>query len=75
MTGQALVIDGGWTDLFQIGSVRGFQGVRAKGGGCIVEWRVQFLASHRSSRAAKSMVSTLVNAGLASLKARFGVAK
>jgi hypothetical protein len=48
--------------------------VQAKGRGCVVEWRAQFLASHRSSRAAKSMVSTLVNTGLASLKPRFGVA-
>jgi hypothetical protein len=49
--------------------------VLAKGRGCVVEWRAQFLASHRSTRAAKSMVSTLVKTGLASLKPRFGVAK
>jgi hypothetical protein len=49
--------------------------VRAKDRGCVVEWRAQFLASHRSNRAAKSMVSALVNTGLASLKPRFGAAK
>ena len=48
--------------------------VQAKGRGCIVEWRAQFLASNRSDRATKSLVSTLFNTGLASLKARFGVA-
>ena len=49
--------------------------VQAKGRGCIVEWRAQFLANHRSDRATKSLVSTLLNTGLASLKARFGAAK
>jgi hypothetical protein len=49
--------------------------VQAKGRGCVVEWRAQFLASHRSDRAAKSMVSTLLNTGFESLKRRFGVAK
>ena len=45
--------------------------VKPKGGGSIVSWRVQFLASHQTDRAAKAMVSTLVNMGLDSLKARF----
>ncbi len=49
--------------------------VQAKGRGCIVEWRTQFLASHRSDRATKSMVSRLLNTGLESLKPRFGIAK
>ena len=46
--------------------------VHAKGKGCVVVWRAQFLASHRSNRAAQSLVSTLVSTGLAGLKARFG---
>jgi hypothetical protein len=49
--------------------------VQPKGRGCVVEWRAQFLANHRSNRAAKSVVSTLVDRGLASLKSRFGAAR
>jgi hypothetical protein len=46
--------------------------VQAKGRGSVVAWRAQLLASHRSTRAAKSMVSTLMSTGLAGLKALFG---
>jgi hypothetical protein len=49
--------------------------VQAKGRGCVVEWRAQFLASHGSTRAAKSLVSTLFITGLEGLKRRFAVAK
>ena len=42
--------------------------------GCVVDWRAQFLANHQTDRAVKSMVSTLLNSGLESLKSRFGVA-
>ena len=48
--------------------------VKPKDGGCIVDWRVQFLANHQSDRAVKSLVSTLLKTGLESLKSRFGVA-
>jgi hypothetical protein len=48
--------------------------VKPKGSGCVVEWRAQFLANHQTDRAVKSMVSTLLNSGLESLKSRFGVA-
>jgi len=48
--------------------------VKPKGSGCVVEWRSQFLANHQTDRAVKSMVSTLLNSGLESLKSRFGVA-
>jgi hypothetical protein len=48
--------------------------VKPKGGGCVVDWRAQFLANHQTDRAVKSMVSTLLNSGLESLKSRFGVA-
>jgi hypothetical protein len=39
--------------------------VQVKGKGCIVEWRAQFLANHRSDTATKAMVSRLLNTGLA----------
>jgi hypothetical protein len=48
--------------------------VKPKGNGCVVEWRAQFLARHRSDRAVKDLVSTLFTTGLESLKSRFGVA-
>jgi hypothetical protein len=48
--------------------------VKPKDGGCVVDWRAQFLANHQSDRAVKSMVSTLLKSGLESLKSRFGVA-
>ena len=48
--------------------------VKPKHGGCVVDWRAQFLANHQTDRAVKSMVSTLLNSGLESLKSRFGVA-
>ena len=49
--------------------------VKPNGGGSVVDWRAQFLSNHQTDRAAKSMVSTLLNSGLDSLKTRFGVAK
>ena len=49
--------------------------VKPNGSGCVVDWRVQFLANHQTDRAVKSKVSTLVSTGLDSLKSRFGVAK
>jgi hypothetical protein len=49
--------------------------VKPNGSGCVAEWRVQFLANHQTDRAVKSMVSTLLNRGLDSLRSRFGVAK
>jgi hypothetical protein len=49
--------------------------VRPQGSDCVVDWRVQFLANHQTDRAVKSMVMTLLNTGLDSLKSRFGVAK
>jgi hypothetical protein len=48
--------------------------VKPNGNGCVVEWRAQFLADHRSDRAVKDLVSTLFKTGLESLKSRFGVA-
>lgn len=53
----------------------GMLDVTPKGSGCLVDWRAQFLANHQTDRAVKSMVSTLLNTGLDSLKSRFGVAK
>ena len=47
---------------------------KPKGTGCVVEWRAQLVANHQSDRAVKSMVSTLLEAGLESVKSRFGVA-
>jgi hypothetical protein len=49
--------------------------VTAKGSGCVVDWRAQFLADRQSDGAVKVMVSTLLDTGLGSLKFRFGAAK
>jgi Polyketide cyclase / dehydrase and lipid transport/Domain of unknown function (DUF4331) len=47
--------------------------VRPKGNGSVAEWRVEFLANNKSNIAVRTMVSRLVETGLGSLKARFGV--
>ncbi|HMF01263.1 MAG TPA: DUF4331 family protein [Terriglobia bacterium] len=49
--------------------------VTSKGSGCVADWRAQFLATNKTDRAVKVMVSTLFRTGLESLKPRFGVAK
>jgi hypothetical protein len=49
--------------------------VKPKDGGCIAGWRVDFLANNQPDIVVRTMVSTLIETGLASLKARFGVAK
>jgi hypothetical protein len=49
--------------------------VKPKGSGCVVDWRAQFLATDKTDRAVKVIVSTLFKTGLESLKPRFGVAK
>ena len=49
--------------------------VKPKGSGCVADWRAQFLATNKTDRAVKVMVSTLFRTGLESLKPRFGVAK
>ena len=49
--------------------------VKPKGCGCVAEWGVQFLASNQPDIVVRAMVSTLIETGLGSLKARFGVAK
>jgi hypothetical protein len=49
--------------------------VKPKGSGCIAGWRVDFLASNQPDIVVRTMVSTLIETGLGSLKARFGVAK
>jgi hypothetical protein len=48
--------------------------VKPSGSGSVVDWRVEFVAKSQTDRAAKVLVSTLLNAGLESLKSRFGVA-
>jgi len=48
--------------------------VKPNGGGSVVDWRTQFVANRQTDRAAKVLVSTLLNTGLESLKSRFGVA-
>jgi hypothetical protein len=47
--------------------------VRPKGKGSVAGWRVDFLANNLPDIAVRTMVSGLVEAGLGSLKARFGV--
>jgi hypothetical protein len=49
--------------------------VMPNGGGCVADWRVQFLANHQPDVVAKTRVSTLVKTGLESLKTRFGGTK
>jgi hypothetical protein len=46
--------------------------VTRKGGGCVAEWRAQFLAKNGTDRAVKVMVSTFFKTGLESLKSHFG---
>jgi polyketide cyclase/dehydrase/lipid transport protein/uncharacterized protein DUF4331 len=48
--------------------------VKPNGSGSVVDWRTQFVANHQTDRAAKVLVSTLLNTGLETLKSRFGVA-
>jgi polyketide cyclase/dehydrase/lipid transport protein/uncharacterized protein DUF4331 len=48
--------------------------VKPSGGGSVVDWRTEFVAKSQTDRAAKVLVSTLLNAGLESLKSRFGAA-
>jgi hypothetical protein len=45
--------------------------VTPKGSGCIVDWRVQFLADNQPDIVVRTRVSTLLKTGLASLKPRF----
>src|SRR5580704_7149940 len=49
--------------------------VKPKDGGCVAGWRVDFLANNQPDIVVRTMVSTLIETGLGSLKARFGVAK
>ena len=48
--------------------------VRPKGSGSIAGWRVEFLANNLPDIAVRTMVSTLVQTGLGSLKHRFAAA-
>jgi hypothetical protein len=50
--------------------------VKPRGGGssgCIAEWRVQFLANGQPDIVVKTLVSTLLETGVESLKTRFGI--
>jgi hypothetical protein len=49
--------------------------VKPKASGSVAEWRVDFLANNQPDIVVRTMVSALINTGLGSLKARFGVAK
>jgi hypothetical protein len=49
--------------------------VAPNGSGCIVTWRVQYLADGRPDIEVKRLVSALQKTGLESLQARFGVAQ
>ena len=49
--------------------------VTPKGSGCVVTWRVQFLANGQPDLVVKTLASTLQKTGLESLKARFGAAQ
>jgi Polyketide cyclase / dehydrase and lipid transport/Domain of unknown function (DUF4331) len=47
--------------------------VKPKANGSVAGWRVEFLANNKPNTAVRTMVSKLVETGLGSLKARFGV--
>jgi Polyketide cyclase / dehydrase and lipid transport/Domain of unknown function (DUF4331) len=49
--------------------------VKPKGSGCVVDWSAHFLATNKTDRAVKVIVTTLLKTGLESLKPRFGVVK
>ncbi|KUM27218.1 hypothetical protein AU467_02140 [Mesorhizobium loti] len=49
--------------------------VKPKGSGSVVDWRAEFLATNKTDRAVKVMVSTWFKTGLESLKPRFGAAE
>src|SRR5262249_37334054 len=47
--------------------------VKSSASGSVAEWRVEFLTNNQSNTAVRTMVSRLIETGLGSLKARFGV--
>ena len=49
--------------------------VKPKGSGSSVEWRVQYRADNQPTVAVKTVVTTLLKTGLASLKPRFGASQ
>jgi hypothetical protein len=56
-------------------SYTGTMSVTPKGAGCAVAWRVEYLADGQPSLIVKTIVGTLMKAGLEGLKARFGSPK
>jgi Polyketide cyclase / dehydrase and lipid transport/Domain of unknown function (DUF4331) len=48
--------------------------VKPKGNGCVAAWRVDFLANTQPAIAVRTMVLTLIETGLGSLKRRFAAA-
>ena len=66
-----------YTNVSGIGAVdyTGTLDVKPKGTGSSVEWRVQYLADGQPDFIVKTIVSTLLKTGLASLQARFGAQK
>ena len=47
--------------------------VKPKANGSVAEWRVEFLANNQPDITVRTIVSRLIETGLGSLKARFGV--
>jgi hypothetical protein len=47
--------------------------VKPKANGSVAEWRIEFMANNKPNSAVRTMVSRLIETGLGSLKARFGV--
>ena len=48
--------------------------VKPKGSGCVVDWRVRFLANNQPDIVVRTTAATLIKTGLGSLKPRFGAA-
>jgi len=65
---------GGITGI-QASNYTGMLGVKPKEAGSSVEWHVQYLADGQPDIVIKIIVSTLLKAGLASLKSRFSTSK
>ena len=59
----------------QASNYTGTLDVKPNGAGSSVEWRVQYLADDQPDFIVRTIVTTLLKTGLASLQARFGAQK
>ena len=71
--GKVVVTDGPFAETKELIAGYWIINVKSKADGSIAEWRVEFLANNQPHSAVRPMVSRLIETGLGSLKARFGV--